>query len=301
MRLVALFALLAACLHGVPAAAKAPYPFSVSAERNGRNHDLVARNRGPAPVSVRLTLPVSDNVRPTQPLPFYAVIGPHSEAVLLTLGPADPGRGTRFSLQTSFQLGSYHAVPDPRATCRLPFADGISAVVGQAPGGPITSHAAPDSEEAIDFTMPPHTPVVAARDGTVIETEASNLFGGQDRTLVTMANYVRILHADGTIATYAHLSPGGVKVVAGQRVGAGTVIGASGATGYASGPHLHFVVQRLVRQNDGFAMVSVPVRFHAGNPPVVFVPRFGQRTTADYPAPAGPPAAVNEKRAAGAR
>lgn len=301
MRLVALFTLLAACLHGVPAAAKAPYPFSVSAERNGRNHDLVARNRGPAPVSVRLTLPVSDNVRPTQPLPFYAVVGPHSEAVLLTLVPADPGRGTRFSLQTSFQLGSYHAVPDPRATCRLPFADGISAVVGQAPGGPITSHAAPDSEEAIDFTMPPHTPVVAARDGTVIETEASNLFGGQDRTLVTMANYVRILHADGTIATYAHLSPGGVKVVAGQRVGAGTVIGASGATGYASGPHLHFVVQRLVRQNDGFAMVSVPVRFHAGNPPVVFVPRFGQRTTADYPAPAGTPAAVNEKRAAGAR
>jgi murein DD-endopeptidase MepM/ murein hydrolase activator NlpD len=301
MRLVALFTLLAACLHGVPAAAKAPYPFSVSAERNGRNHDLVARNRGPAPVSVRLTLPVSDNVRPTQPLPFYAVVGPHSEAVLLTLVPADPGRGTRFSLQTSFQLGSYHAVPDPRATCRLPFADGISAVVGQAPGGPITSHAAPDSEEAIDFTMPPHTPVVAARDGTVIETEASNLFGGQDRTLVTMANYVRILHADGTIATYAHLSPGGVKVVAGQRVAAGTVIGASGATGYASGPHLHFVVQRLVRENDGFAMVSVPVRFHAGNPPVVFVPRFGQRTTADYPAPAGTPAAVNEKRAAGAR
>jgi len=295
MRLVVLFALFATCLHGLPATAKAPYPFSVSAERNGRNHDLVARNRGPAPVSVRLTLPVSDNVRPTQALPFYAVVGPRSEVVLLTLAPADPGRGTRFSLQTTFQLGSYHAVPDPRVTCRLPFADGISAVIGQAPGGPITSHATPDSEEAIDFTMPPHTPVVAARDGTVIETEASNLFGGQDRALATMANYVRILHEDGTIATYAHLSPGGVKVVAGQRVGAGTVIGASGATGYASGPHLHFVVQRLVRQNDGFAMVSVPVRFRVGNPPAVFVPRFGQRTTADYPA------AVNEKRAAGAR
>ena len=90
MRLVVLFALFAACLHGLPAAAKAPYPFSVSAERNGRNHDLVARNRGPAPVSVRLTLPVSDNVRPTQALPFYAVVGPRSEVVLLTLSPGRP-------------------------------------------------------------------------------------------------------------------------------------------------------------------------------------------------------------------
>lgn len=295
MRLVILFALLAAGLHFFPAAAKTSYPFSVSAERNGRNHDLVARNLGPAPVSVRLTLPVSDNVRATGPLPFYAVVGPRSETVLLTLRPADPGRGTRFSLQTTFQLGSYHAMPDPRAIYRLPFADGISAVVGQAPGGPIASHAAPDSTEAIDFTMPPHTPVVAARDGTVIETEASNLFGGKDRTLVTMANYVRILHADGTIATYAHLSPGGVKVAAGQRIDAGTLIGASGATGYASGPHLHFVVQRLVRQDDGFAMVSVPLRFQVGDPPAVFVPRFGQRLTADYPA------AVNEKRATGTR
>lgn len=300
MRHASLPALLAILL-ALPARGSTPYPFSVGTERAGSGHDVVARNRGPAPVSVRVTLAAGDNVRPTQPLPFFAVVRPHSELVLMGIRPADPGRGHRFSVQSSFQLGSYHARPDARATYRLPWADGHSAVVSQAPGGPLTTHNAPDSEFAVDFSMPEHTPVVAARDGTVIATKSGNLFGGKDRALMTMANYVRIAHEDGTIATYAHLSPGGVKVAPGQRVRAGTTIGASGATGYSSGPHLHFAVQRLSLQNDGFALLSVPVRFHAGDPPQVFTVHTGQRLTADHATPDAKSPQVNEKRAVKAR
>lgn len=297
-RTLAAFVLL---LVALPSSAAAPYPFTVTSERSGGSHDLVARNRGPAPVSVRVTITADDNARASQPLPFFAVVRPQGELVLMRVGPADPSRSYRFSVQSAFQPGSYHAVPDARATYRLPWGDGLAAVVGQAPGGPVTTHNAPDNEFAVDFTMPEHTPVVAARDGTVIATESSNLFGGKDRTLLTMANYVRIVHDDGTIATYAHLSPGGVKVVPGQRVRAGAVIGSSGATGYASGPHLHFVVQRLSRRDDGFALLSVPVRFTVGNPPHVFSARAGQRPVADYSTPGQPPAHVDAKRAVPAR
>lgn len=287
-RLLLSWLLIAFTLPGM-AGAKPAYPFSVSAERSGAGHDLIARNRGPAPVSVRLTLTATENVTTTQPLPVLAVVRPHSELLLLQIRPAVPGRGHRFSTQSTYSIGSFYAIPDPRASYRLPYQDGRSFVISQAAGGPLTTHNADESEYAVDFTMPENTPVVAARDGVVIETESANRSGSKDRGLLALANYVRILHADETVATYAHLAPGGVRVSAGEKVSAGTVIGLSGATGYASGPHLHFVVQKLVRRNEGFAMVSVPIRFHVGNPPYAFEPKFRQLATADYSTPGKPP------------
>jgi murein DD-endopeptidase MepM/ murein hydrolase activator NlpD len=70
------------------------------------------------------------------------------------------------------------------------------------------------------------------------------------------ANYVRILHDDGTMALYAHLREEGVLVRVGQRVRAGQRIGLSGNTGFTSGPHLHFALQ----VNRGMRLVSVPFR-----------------------------------------
>ena len=289
MRRLLISWLLIACTLPGMAGAKLAYPFSVSAERSRAGHDLIARNRGPAPVSVRLTLTATENVATTQPLPVLAVVRPHSELLLLRIRPSYPGRSLRFSTQSTFSIGSFYAIPDPRASYRLPYQDGRSFVISQAAGGPLTTHNTDESEYAVDFTMPEKTPVVAARDGVVIETESANRFGSKDRELLALANYVRILHTDETVATYAHLAPGGVRVNAGEKVSAGTVIGLSGATGYASGPHLHFVVQKLVRRNEGFAMVSVPIRFHVGNPPYVFAPQFRQFPTADYSSPGKPP------------
>lgn len=284
-----------------PASAAQPYPFSVTSERNGTSQQLVARNRGPSPVSVRLTLNAAENVATSQSLPVVAVVRPHSELVLLQIRPAEPTRGLRFSSQTAYNLGNYHARHDPQASYRLPFADGLSVVIGQAADGPLTTHTAADSEQAVDFTLPENTPVVAARDGIVIETESANRYGGRDRMLLSRANFVRILHADDTVATYAHLAPGGVTVTPGQRVAAGTLIGYSGATGYTAGPHLHFVVQKPEPTATGFAMHSLAMRFHVGNPPHFFAPRTRQRVTSDYSSPGTEPPLVNEKRAILAR
>jgi murein DD-endopeptidase MepM/ murein hydrolase activator NlpD len=63
-------------------------------------------------------------------------------------------------------------------------------------------------------------------------------------------NHVVIDHGDGTWTLYAHLSA--VNVTDGQSVAAGDSIGAVGATGNASGPHLHFEVRTNGLQFNGF-------------------------------------------------
>jgi len=70
------------------------------------------------------------------------------------------------------------------------------------------------------------------------------------------ANFVRILHDDGSMALYAHLKSEGVLVRVGQRVRAGQPIGLSGNTGFTTGPHLHFAVQI----NRGMKLESIPFR-----------------------------------------
>ena len=119
------------------------------------------------------------------------------------------------------------------------------------------SHADAENRHAVDFAADDGTTVVAARDGIVMQTE-----GGFDEALPddpdieSRANFIRILHDDGTMALYAHLQPGGVHVRSGQQVRRGQAIGLSGNTGRSTAPHLHFVVQA----NRGMRLESVPFR-----------------------------------------
>jgi murein DD-endopeptidase MepM/ murein hydrolase activator NlpD len=161
---------------------------------------------------------------------------------------------------------NFHAEHAPLHHYRLPFADGHRFMVSQAAGGLLTTHAAPDSWHAVDIAMPHGTPVVAARGGIVIEAA-----GG----------VVRVLHDDGTIAGYYHLA--GLAVAEGDGVAAGRVLGVSGASGHASGPHLHFVVTRLVVDGESIEEISEPVTFYAGRPPRALRARTGSLLNSDYP------------------
>jgi murein DD-endopeptidase MepM/ murein hydrolase activator NlpD len=80
----------------------------------------------------------------------------------------------------------------------------------------------------LDFPAPTGTPVVAARTGVVTVA----------RWLSGYGNTVAIRHKLGTSTLYAHLSA--ILVRPGQRVAVGQPVGRVGATGSATGPHLHF-------------------------------------------------------------
>jgi murein DD-endopeptidase MepM/ murein hydrolase activator NlpD len=89
------------------------------------------------------------------------------------------------------------------------------------------------------------------------------------------ANFVQIMHDDGTHAIYAHLQLDTVRARIGQHVARGEYIANSGNTGFSSGPHLHFVVLH----NVGLRSESVPVTF-AGPGASSVTPRSEQALTA---------------------
>ena len=119
------------------------------------------------------------------------------------------------------------------------------------------SHADAENRHAVDFAAATATEVLAARDGTVMQLESGfdDAEPGDDDA-IDRANFIRILHDDGSMALYAHLQPDGVRVRLGERVRRGQPIGLSGSTGFSTGPHLHFVVQ----VNRGMRLESVPFR-----------------------------------------
>ena len=59
------------------------------------------------------------------------------------------------------------------------------------------------------------------------------------------------------MAVYAHLALESAAVVEGMNVTTGQLLARSGNTGFSSGPHLHFVVQK----NAGRELIAVPFDF----------------------------------------
>lgn len=86
------------------------------------------------------------------------------------------------------------------------------------------------THKGVDFAAPTGTRVLAAADGVVTFAGWQNGYG----------NTLEIRHGGGITTLYAHLSRFAPSMRAGTRVRQGEPIGFVGATGWATGPHLHY-------------------------------------------------------------
>jgi murein DD-endopeptidase MepM/ murein hydrolase activator NlpD len=102
-----------------------------------------------------------------------------------------------------------------------------------------------DNHTGLDYPMPLRSPVAAAKDGTVLDSEGG--FGTQQWG--NFGNFVLVRHPDGRRTLYYHLASaadGGISVGIGEAVVDGDQVGRSGCSGLCTGPHLHF--EMLVEQ-----------------------------------------------------
>lgn len=113
--------------------------------------------------------------------------------------------------------------------------------------GVITQYAYYWHPGALDIAIPLGTEVKAADDGTVKTVEHLTTGYGV---------HVIIDHGDGLTSLYGHLSE--IKVVQGQGIKKGELIGLSGSTGHSTGPHLHFEVRRGGKPVDPMTLLSTP-------------------------------------------
>jgi len=219
----------------------------------------------------RLNEPVLEKLLPG--LDMSELGGGSPTAALVTSRPFE------FSLEASAGQGSRDdwtvGVPDPDHddyyAYRLPYGNAVSYPVLQSYGSKLSHRGA--EFFTLDFQMAEGTEVHAARGGVVALVEESHSEGCWEELCARLANYVVILHADGTTGEYFHLHNNGVAVRPGDRVSAGDFIAFSGNTGYSTTPHLHFGVYGARARGR---TQSIGVRFvtHTG---IVREPRRGAR------------------------
>ncbi|MFV9875899.1 MAG: peptidoglycan DD-metalloendopeptidase family protein [Rickettsiales endosymbiont of Dermacentor nuttalli] len=102
--------------------------------------------------------------------------------------------------------------------------------------------------KGVDFVAPIGTPIFAAGSGTIEEIGRKGSYG----------NYIRIRHSNGYATAYAHASSFAKNLRKGSQVKQGEVIAYVGATGRATGPHLHYEVLYNNQQINPLKLKLVP-------------------------------------------
>lgn len=193
-------------LAGIPLSAKARSTLQVEIDYGGGRREVRKLPISPWKYRTqRLSVPADQAELPPEQFEHYQKERVHFAQVLSTYTEAGPA-----------DLALLQPVPGNRSG-----SFGLRRIINGMPRSP---------HGGLDIAAPAGTPVAAAAAGRVLDA-GEYLFLG--RTIV-------LDHGQGLLTLYSHLSA--IDAAPGEAVAAGATIGKVGATGRATGPHLHFSV-----------------------------------------------------------
>ncbi|WHF52453.1 M23 family metallopeptidase [Chryseobacterium gotjawalense] len=215
-------------------------------EVNNREISIFADNNELMPMSAQFTFKLT-NLTCTLPNDDIVVIPPQTKKFLIAkLIPIKPKEANSFSYTNSYNFGNARQESfDDDYIYALPFEKGKTQTIFQGYNGKF-SH---QNEFSLDFDLKMGSPILAAREGIVVEVVNNNNRSCPDISCAKFNNRILVMHSDGTFADYSHLKFQGAVVKKGDLVKKDQLLGYSGSTGFASGPHLHFAV--FINRIDG--------------------------------------------------
>jgi murein DD-endopeptidase MepM/ murein hydrolase activator NlpD len=189
-----------------------------------------------AVVGIGLAAPVGAaqlTVQPATPYPFP--IGPKTYTIQrLTVAPGKVDLSAQDASRAAQERTRIHAAIatfSPTGPSTLSLLQPVPGVRSSSFGlRRVFNGEARNPHTGMDIAAPTGTPLLAAADGTVVDT-GDYFFNG---------NTVIIDHGQGLLTVYCHLSVIGVH--SGDAIRRGQIIGKVGMTGRVTGPHLHFAV-----------------------------------------------------------
>lgn len=241
------------------------YPLEVQKEKHGPVEHVIVQNKGYAPVSGRVVMTFSSNVRSDALWPIDFKLPPRAQIRLATLWPAEENKRMAYVTSHDFVIGDSNAQVQLDYPYSLPLK--IGTVFDVLEDGKTASprHATLYLKHAFDFGVPTGKPIVAARPGVVIRVAESNISQSNESQPLLgknwtydSANSVAVLHNDGSIGLYMHILNDSAAVAVGESVVAGQLIAFAGKAEGHSSNYFHFAVLR----QTGNGLVSVPVSFH---------------------------------------
>ncbi|MBK8850675.1 MAG: M23 family metallopeptidase [Saprospiraceae bacterium] len=203
----------------------------------GQYH-LFAENTAPVPYTIKLNLKLKNMISTCEPGQNF-VIPPKTTDLQLTTLKAGKGKyayHVQFESTKGINTGHHH---DDHYIYSIPVSQPIKIIQGY--GGKF-SHV---DKKALDFGIKQGSDVLAAREGIVLETKEDGRHNCLEMGCEKEGNYIKILHSDGSVASYYHLKHKGVLVDVGHIIEKGQLIGLTGNTGFSSEPHLHFEVYSI--------------------------------------------------------
>ena len=218
-------------------------------------YDITAANRGNGPVSVAITIDKvsAANASADNTLPYYAVVPAHTDRTLVRFSAKMKELVFDIRYDSVWSIGDYTATHNCPEQYRFPFGEKVRAFASVTN----TADATPYTRNAVVFSMPKGTPVLAARKGAVIQISSDGT--------------IDILHEDSTIGTYYHLEKIGEYAVVGKTVTTDDIIGVAGTAKNNKDAYMQLTVWSpkptasdqlpASSQRIGFEAVSYPLAF----------------------------------------